>query len=441
MDEFVCTVIKSLILLPGMLLAYLPMKQQMRMSHGRTAAVIVSLSVLLCLANGGLSYAFSANSQWIFLLMVLIAGLIYILTLRVSLWKSVSVFLAVCGVFSCLGSTAKTLALILFSENTKPWLSIGEALLYNLLCWLFVALALYPATHAARELLEDEAFAQTWFVFWILPLLFIVLNLFISPVNPEIVYQGRIIQIYIVVNFVLLFLLLLFYTMFYLIASTLNRNQRLRQENQFLSMQQTQYDNLRTSIEETRKARHDMRHHFDALISLASRKEWDRLEKYLSDVRGNIPSTEMNLCENAIVDGVAGHYGLMYRKHNIPFVFELDLPKELPVPEVDLCVVLSNLLENALEASLNTAPERRYIKAQAYLHSDNMLLLTVENVFDGTVKEKNGIFLSSKRKGEGIGIQSVSHIAEKSGGYCRFTQSDNIFYANVILRGESTGNL
>ncbi len=140
--------------------------------------------------------------------------------------------------------------------------------------------------------------------------------------------------------------------------------------------------------------------------SLARQKEWDSLEKYLAEVQ-----------------------------EGIPFSFELDLPRELPVPEIDLCSVLSNLLENALETSLRTAPARRRIKAQAHLHSGHMILLTVENNFDGEIREKNGRFQASKRKGEGIGIQSVRRIADKNGGYSRFSYENGIFCADVMLRG------
>ena len=434
MTEFLRPVTELLILLPGMLLAYLPMKQHLHMRAGRLAAVVVPLTLLLCLGGGSLCYVFSIKALWMFYLITPLAGLFYICTLRISLWKSVSVLLAICGTFSCLGHVANALSLIFFPENTAPWLSLNAALLLNLLCWVFAGASWYPATHAARELLEDESIAQTWYVFWILPLLFLVLNLFMIPRYPELLYQGRMMRMYILISLVLLFLLLLFYFMFYLMADTLNRNHRLNQENQFLSMQQKQYDNLRTAIAETREARHDMRHHFDALLSLAGQKEWNKLEKYLSDANDSIPNSNLNLCENAAVDGIASHYGLLYRKHNIPFSFELDLPLELPVPEIDFCVVLSNLLENALEASLHTNPKKRHIKTQAYLHSNHIILLTVENAFDGTIKEKNGAFQSSKRKGEGVGIQSIRRIAEKNGGYSRFLYEDGIFCANIMLR-------
>ncbi len=67
-----------------------------------------------------------------------------------------------------------------------------------------------------------------------------------------------------------------------------------------------------------------------------------------------------------------------------------------------LRLVLSNLLENALEVSLRTAPKRRRIRAQAHLRSGLMVLLTVKNAFDGEVQEKSGVFCANMmlRSGE-----------------------------------------
>ncbi len=441
MMDFLCPALELMVLLPGMLLACLPMKQYLRMHPAKLAAVTVPLTLLLCLAGGSLCCFLSIKTMWLFLPAAAIMGLAYVHMLRVTHWKSVSVFLAVCGVFACLGSTARAFEPILAPGNAAPCLSLRGALLYNLLCWIFTGIAWRPATHAARELLEDDALARTWYVFWILPLLFVGLTLFMVPIYPQILYQGRLMQIYIVIGLALLFLLLLFYAMFYLMAESLNRNNRLQQENQFLAMQQARYDNLRTAIAETREARHDMRHHFNALQNLARQKEWSSLEKYLSEVQESIPNAGLNLCDNTAVDSVAGHYGLLFHKQGLPFCFELDLPCELPVPEIDLCLVLSNLLENALEASMRTAPPRRQIKAQACLHSGHMVLLTVENTFDGEIREKDGVFQSSKRKGEGIGIQSVRRIADKNGGYSRFSHEGGIFCADVLLRAATAEKL
>ena len=71
----------------------------------------------------------------------------------------------------------------------------------------------------------------------------------------------------------------------------------------------------------------------------------------------------------------------------------------------------------------------------AYLHDERLLLIEVENAFDGEIREKDGAFRSSKRKGNGVGIQSVRHIAEKTGGASTFAYQDGRFSARVMLRG------
>ena len=109
--------------------------------------------------------------------------------------------------------------------------------------------------------------------------------------------------------------------------------------------------------------------------------------------------------------------------------------KYMELDEINLCLVLSNLLENALEASLRTAPARRRIKLTAYLHGNSLALIQVENTYDGVIREKGGVFQSSKRKGDGVGLQSVRHIAEKSGGVSTVTYQDGVFRARVMLRG------
>ena len=419
-----------MVFLPGMLLAYFPVKQYLRLRPARLAAVTVPLILLLCLAGETVRRFFHINILWLFFPAAAVMGIFYVHTLKVTRWKSVSVFLAVCGVFSCLGSAA-----VGISGGTTPPFPPHTAALWFLMCCALTAATWYPATHAARQLLEDDAFAATWYVFWILPIIFIGLNLFIMPRNPGILEQGRLRLLYTVFGFVFLALLLLSYLLFYLMASSLNRNARLRLENQFLSMQQARYDSLLTTTRQIRQARHDLRHHFHVLAGFAAQGNMEGIMDYLAQVQGDIPAGDLGLCENVVVDSVAGYFAPLYRENGIPLSFGLDLPRSLPVPDADLCSVLSNLLENAMEASLRTAPEKRKVQVSARLHSGNMVLLSVENTYDGEVREKNGVFLSSKRPGEGIGLQAVRHTAEKSGGYVRFHYGNGVFTANVMLRG------
>lgn len=217
-------------------------------------------------------------------------------------------------------------------------------------------------------------------------------------------------------------------------ANSLNQNARLQQENYLLSIQQERYTNLCNAIEETRQARHDMRHHFLQLSSMAEAGDLEKIKEYLYNVTQKIPTMHMHFCENQVIDSVISYYCTLAERNTIPFHMQIDLPAQISVDETDFCLVLSNLLENALEASLKTAKFRQRIDIKLYRHASNLILIQIENAFDGKIQQKHGIFLSSKRNENGIGIQSVRHIVEKTGGGCDFTYDNGIFTAKIMLR-------
>ena len=441
MKDVLRPILELTVVFPGLLLAYFPVRSYLKQSSAKLAVWEVPLLFGLCLGGGLFCYHFGLSTALPLLLITLTAIFLYRRTLRISLWKSGTIALAVCAVFACLNSlsravgTAITIRLQLPPD--KPWFCFSACIFYNVICWLTAAAAYYPATHAVRAMVEDDNFAQTWYVFWILPLMFIALNLFMVPIYPTTLYTGRVLQGYIVLSVALLILMFMFNTIFLLMATSLNRNARLRQENQLLSMQQQRYENLKVAIEEVRQARHDIRHHLNQISMLAEADDMEAIKAYLAQTVSRIPDLDMHFCENRAVDSVLGYYCALAKREGIPFSAQIDLPQTLPVDEIDMGLVLSNLLENALEASFRTAPARRQIKVKAYVHAEKLLLMLVENACDTEVKETNGVFRSSKRKGNGVGIQSVRHIAEKNGGASTFTYRDNVFSAKIMLRGRA----
>ena len=439
MKDVLRPILELTVVFPGLLLAYFPVRSYLKQSSAKLAVWEVPLLFGLCLGGGLFCYHFGLSTAFPLLLITIVTIFLYLKTLRLSLWKSGTIALAVCAVFACLNSlsravgTAITIRLQLPPD--KPWFCFAACIFYNVVCWLTAAAAYYPATHAVRAMVEDDNFAQTWYVFWVLPLVFILLNLFITPRYQITLRTGRVLQVYIVMSIALLFLMFMFNAIFLLMANSLNRNARLQQENQFLSMQQQRYESLKTAIDEARQARHDMRHQLNQISALAEAGDLDNLKAYLAKTVSRIPDLDMNFCENRAADSVVGYYCALAKREGIPFCARLDLPQVLPVDEIDLCLVLSNLLENAFEASLRTAPARRRIELTAYLHGNSLALIQVENTYDGVIREKDGVFLSSKRKGDGVGLQSVRHIAEKSGGVSTVTYQDGLFCAKVMLCG------
>ena len=439
MKDVLRPILELTVVFPGLLLAYFPVRSYLKQSSAKLAVWEVPLLFGLCLGGGLFCYHFGLSTAFPLLLITIVTIFLYLKTLRLSLWKSGTIALAVCAVFACLNSLSRAVgtAIVIRMQlpPDKPWFCFGACIFYNAVCWLITAAAYYPATHAVRAMVEDDNFAQTWYVFWVLPMVFILLNLFITPRYQITLRIGRVLQVYIVMSIALLFLMLFFNAIFLLMAISINRNVRLQQENQLLSMQQQRYESLKAAIEEARQARHDLRHQLCQLAALAEEGNLEKIKAYLSSAVSRIPSLELHFCENRAADGVVGYYCALAKREQIPFSVQLDLPECLPVDEVELCLVLSNLLENALEASLRTAPARRRIKLTAYLHGNSLALIQVENTYDGVIREKDGVFQSSKRKGDGVGLQSVRHIAEKSCGVSTVTYQDGVFRARVMLCG------
>ena len=439
MREALRPILELAVVIPGLLLAYFPVKSFLKQPCGKLAAWLVPMMLGLCVGGGLLCWHFRVSTAYAIACVTGIAVFLYVKTSQISLWKSGTIALSVCAVYACLNSLSRALNTVMLMRiqtiPTEPWFCLRACIVYNAVCWLLTAAAYYPATHAVRTMVEDDNFAQTWYVFWVLPLMFIVLNLFMIPIYPTTLYTGRVLQGYIVLSIALLVLMFAFNTIFLLMATSLNRNARLRQENQLLSLKQQRYENLKTAIEEARQARHDMRHHLNHISMLAEENDMETLKAYLAQTVSRIPDLDMHFCENRAADSVLGYYCALAKREGIPFSAQIDLPQTLPVDEIDMCLVLSNLLENALEASLRTVPVRRWMKVNAYVHAERLLLMQVENACDGEIKETNGVFRSSKRKGNGIGIQSVRHIAEKNGGASTFACQDGVFCAKIMLRG------
>lgn len=146
MTEFLSHTLQFMILLPGMLLAYLPMKQYLRMPPARLAILTLPLTIFLCLADGALSCFFSVSPTWLFFPTAVIACTFYVRTLKITRWKSISVFLAIC--VSCIGSVAVAISGILSPEAPAPPLSLNAAIFWLLMRCAFVAVSWYPARHA-----------------------------------------------------------------------------------------------------------------------------------------------------------------------------------------------------------------------------------------------------------------------------------------------------
>ncbi len=202
-----------------------------------------------------------------------------------------------------------------------------------------------------------------------------------------------------------------------------------------LELQRLQYQKMGENNAAVKAQRHDLRHQLAVLRDLSRQRNMEKLDEYIDTLIRKIPSgEEIRLCENYAVNAVAAHYAAAAKAQNIQTDLQFAIPLELTqMVESDLCIIVGNLLENAVEACIRMAEGERFIRLSSHLEYGT-LTITVDNSFNGHIRAKGDLFLSSKREDEGMGLSSVLAVAKKHGGVAKFEAIDRVFQASVYIR-------
>lgn len=201
-----------------------------------------------------------------------------------------------------------------------------------------------------------------------------------------------------------------------------------------LLAQKKQFDTLAAHMDETRRARHDLRQHLAAVQSYLDGDDKTGLAEYIDTYMNRLPADVVEyFCANSVVNAVISYYATQARDARITFAAKVTYPKNYSVSDTDITVLIGNLLENAVEACKRDSADTKFIKLRVKQRGQFMLLVMVDNSCVSTVTFENGTPLSSKREGAGIGVTSVREIAAQYGGVAMFEQKDGVFYASVRL--------
>lgn len=194
-----------------------------------------------------------------------------------------------------------------------------------------------------------------------------------------------------------------------------------------LRQAQTEFASLRLMQQNAATYRHDMRHHFALLQGLASKGYIEEIQEYLRTAQSDIDTiTPIRFCENETVNLILSAYATKAKQSGILLTVEARLPDSLPFSDTELCSLLSNALENAIQASENIADSNeRYIKLRMY-SKNNKLCIDIRNSYQTEPIFHQGLPVS-KEQGHGFGTKSMAHIVEKHGGVYQFLVKDGWF--------------
>jgi sensor histidine kinase regulating citrate/malate metabolism len=185
------------------------------------------------------------------------------------------------------------------------------------------------------------------------------------------------------------------------------------------------YDKLRL-------LRHDFKYHLSAARVMLRSGETQKADEYLNEVEEQHAGTEVpKYCENAVLNALIDSYADQCRALGIDFTVDISIPETVEVSNHDMCIVIGNLLENAVEACSKLETGRSIaLRTQS---KPPMLLIMVRNSFDGTVRRNDAALLSGKADG-GYRLRSVREVLAGCGGDLYTEWDENAFSAFAAVR-------
>ncbi len=273
---------------------------------------------------------------------------------------------------------------------------------------------------------------RTWYFLWLVPFTFYTVwyrNSFFSAENHELLSLD--------LKYVFFALLvngggLLIYTLVVRLINEHVDNDHLREKETQMLIKQKQFEILQERIDEARTAKHDMRQHLHMISAYLEDEKYDELKTYINRFRKTIPENiTISYCDHYGINALLQYFAGLAREHAMAFSVKMELPANINIPDDVLAVLIGNLLENAIEACAKEA--RPVIRIRGQMQG-NAVFFKVVNTFTGKAKKSpDGLYLSTKHEGRGIGLRSVRGIVNDYKGILKITQSDGLFSVSVLI--------
>ncbi len=183
-------------------------------------------------------------------------------------------------------------------------------------------------------------------------------------------------------------------------------------------------------------ARHDLRHVNNVVRQLIEEGQTEMAVSVLDAHDAEMENLAMKTyCKNVVINSVLEFSASRCKELKINLDIQADLPVKLSVPDLELAVVISNMIENAIKA-VNAVKADRWIEFLSMKKGDKQIV-QITNPFLGTIKynEHTGLPISEQGAGHGLGMQSIETFTKKHGAVFDCQDEDGIFVARLLLQG------
>ena len=197
---------------------------------------------------------------------------------------------------------------------------------------------------------------------------------------------------------------------------------------------ETHYQEVENMYRQVRGWRHDYRNHIQMMKVLAANEDLEGLKVYLDQL-----DTDLNTVDtvvktgNAMADAILNSKISLAKSMGIPVQVDAHIPVKLKMSELDLCCILGNLFDNAIDASLALPEDQRLIRVYMDMKG-SQLYISFTNFTASKKMEKVGKrFRTTKGEGHGFGLVRIDSIIERLDGYLSRNSEDGAFTTEILI--------
>ena len=424
--------VEFLLCLPASILCLAPVRGRLRVSIRAYLLLATGATALVSAASAAALLVTGWPENALLVPMLLVFFLLYCSLTEIKALPALFIILVAAAVMGfCAIFTDVLLARVEVTrvDVAPTWAAAGLQLGLGLI----VATLMWPLM--ARRvcwLVEQFMQASVWRIAWILPLAHALLFIEMMPQDYHTILVNRVQPLGAIILLFMLGLMAFLIELFYRIARSITDSAALREENHFLAAQASQYAALSSYIRETRRLRHDFRQHLRVLGGLAAQGDMTALTEYLKEVGGAERDEVRFIFANPSLNALAGYYDTMARERGVKLEWSVSMPAELNISDAELCVLLGNLVENAVDGALTLPEGKRSAKVICRMSGD-LLCIIVENGYDGQMRRKKAGFASTKHAGESYGLESVKATVDRYHGSLTVDAEEGIFRVNLLM--------
>ena len=209
------------------------------------------------------------------------------------------------------------------------------------------------------------------------------------------------------------------------------REKLLAYQRSLVELHYTEVENIYAKM---RAWRHDYHNHIQALAAYLESGEIEKARAFLDEINDNLVSVDTVLkTGNTMVDAILNSKISLMNTKEIAVKATAKVPSKIAISNVDLCIIIGNLLDNAMEATEKLPTEDRFVRIYIGAKNEKHLYMSFTNSAGKKKEMVGGKFLSSKGENHGIGLGRVDSIVEKNGGYLTRASEDGGFTTEVVL--------